>query len=1421
MKKRFKKILSIMLASAMLVTNVPTGTFAEDSVSAASVDDGEIDTSKVESPEDNTEKEEVKEETESVKSEESAPVERAASKAEEVSETELESVSDAEGTPISSVVETEKKEETEKKNIAPQKSDTSKITKVTTKAAAADNNDDDNDNNDDSGKEKIDITWEKQEKYEWTGEVQEQIPTASAKNSAGEAITLIPKLTGKTTNGQTVEQAVERGEYTVTVSLSAEDAEKYTLSNPSQTFKIEPREVAVEWPEEKTSEYTGTEQELPIAYYENVNKKKIECGVLEKDNKTFQNADTYTFIASTPDENYELKNPEFDFEITKKELDVIWLDTKGNMVEEGHAFTYDGTKQQPIAQDIEVSEGNSPVTIKLVTQVTPDEEPINCGPYSATASIADSQYEKNYELKEAAVVRNFSIATNKVEVVWKEDSIPKKYDGEVHSPAAYYINLEGELVECIVTEDAGKEIKNVDKYSVTASLKQDDPDSKNYKLTGETNRTFEIERLNITIKPKSGQGKDYGEIDPLPYKYEISYIEDDPDLKMNDQIRDELEKEIGENILQRKEGSNVEKYKYSLSKTPSNYAVTVEEEYFEITPKEVEVEWDENSIPKEYDGEAHSPVAYYINLEGEPVECIVTEDAGKEIKNVDKYSVTVSLKQDDPDSKNYKLTGETNRTFEIERLNITITPKSGQGKVYGEIDPLPYEYEISYIEDDPDLKMNDQIRDELENEIGENILQREEGNDIGEYKYSLSGTPSNYAVTVEEEYYEIEAISIEAEENKITSRKGSFSLTATNLDEDLLDNKTERKIVITAEFPEDNKGIVFSEDLDDYISGAEKGIDFTGKVEKTIHIGDFEYKTTKGKQELKWNGKLPAGTVLKLWVCDAKGERVSNIETIKVIQYPVSLEWGSTADENPATTYLSKNDKLTLSGNKGEYVEVKYNGTTYYSSLDQTITPVVNNSGSKHDQQTATAGFVDVLNLTFEEASYKFTYDNEAFQIPSDSIRFENRGKTVSITLPEIGTIKEVTIPGGKVTVSGETGTTFDFPVSWSGKDLIPTGSAISVSYMDQGGNEGKGSSVASRSTVTTPITLKIRPELNGNGYLNGRSNTLIVSGSACACEPIRVTVADMSQSTYASQKEVWSDSNGTWEAMFDMSRLPEGGDFQITAEYMDVNGPSAAMTARFDAYVASPATLSPIYEEMTHLSGMAEPGTAVVLIVGDQHYEMEVDRFGHFSMDDVPMMVAYDENANEEDTQNLPTSFDIYVTDIAGNTYIRHYDIPKPGDPFEVSAVVNPLGKIFYSADKDQSDAYVATPVKAEDLEDGTLELPLLFGMSYEVGKLTLTKTENGFTVASEVVPNEEIDEDDYEITEEKLYVYTSKPTMQELRSHAGREYGYGEEIPLNDDETVWIVDEKEMTILEEDIMELELYDYEHSEDYPNYQEQ
>jgi hypothetical protein len=412
-----------------------------------------------------------------------------------------------------------------------------------------------------------------------------------------------------------------------------------------------------------------------------------------------------------------------------------------------------------------------------------------------------------------------------------------------------------------------------------------------------------------------------------------------------------------------------------------------------------------------------------------------------------------------------------------------------------------------------------------------------------------------------------------------------------------------------------------------------------------------------------------------------------------------------------------------------------------------------------------------------------------------------------------MGTITSVTIAGAEVAVSGEMAQEFKFPVSWSGKDLVATGAGISVSYTDQAGHQGTGSAAASRSSVSTPITFRIRPELNSNGYLNGRSTTLIVSGTACACEPIQVTVAGMTQKTNATQNEVWSDSNGSWEVLFDMTALPEDEDFSISAEYMDVNGTGYSISARFDAYCASASVISPVYEAMTHISGMVEPGTAVALVINGEtqnYYEIDVDRFGRFAMDDVPMMFGGED------------SFDIYVTDIAGNVSISHYEIEEPDDPFEVTATVNPLGKYFYSAEETDSVVCAATPVSLSDFaeEEDTIELPLLMGMSYEVGTLTISRTDNGITVSAELQVGEDIDAEDYRFENEKLYVYTGKPTLAELRNHAGTEYKYGQEITLKEDETVWIVDDMDMTILADDIENLELYDFYNSSIYEKYQE-
>ena len=38
--------------------------------------------------------------------------------------------------------------------------------------------------------------------------------------------------------------------------------------------------------------------------------------------------------------------------------------------------------------------------------------------------------------------------------------------------------------------------------------------------------------------------------------------------------------------------------------------------------------------------------------------------------------------------------------------------------------------------------------------------------------------------------------------------------------------------------------------------------------------------------------------------------------------------------------------------------------------------------------------------------------------------------------------------------------------------------------------------------------------------------------------------------------------------------------------------------------------------------------------------------------------------------------------------------------DPFEIKSTVNPLGKFFYFGERSGSEAYLATPVSAADLQ-------------------------------------------------------------------------------------------------------------------------
>ena len=971
-----------------------------------------------------------------------------------------------------------------------------------------------------------------------------------------------------------------------------------------------------------------------------------------------------------------------------------------------------------------------------------------------------------------------------------------------------------ELGEDILVRD---ENENVGNYEIKFNA-----DPKNYNVKYEPNDlVINPLPVKITAEPKT---KFYGEADP-GLTYTVEFPVQTETTKTEADVRDEL----GSAPLLRIKGEDVGKYNIDFNVNPKNYEVTyssaelkinqlpviitaeAKEKYYgaadpELTytvafPEKTETTKTEADVRKAFDGnpltrtEGENAAVYKIQL----------------IKNLDNYAIT------------YK-----EADFNINKLPVVITPNDGQEKIFGQKERETYGYTLSFSAKATKTLLTQK---KVKQELGDYVLTREAGESVGAYSFRiLTAEDSDFAKTNFANFdltldktspvYAINSVDIK-KVDEINSRQGNLEVT-TNLT-GARSELVSTRIKVEAEFPETVDGISFDKNIDNYITGASDGILFTTDSEK-INVNTVKYEKDRkdNKKKISWDGKLPAGTILKVSIVDDKGNTVSTKPvTVTVGKVDVTMGWAETKKSSTGN-YVEPKTALVLSGNNtNEKTEVMYSKTkgsgaaaSYYDSTNLSFVPEINNSNSAHVMQSVTANVVDTLNLNCTPQTLDFYVDDIAFPISASAIHFDNRGKEITIQLPEKGTITNVAIPGAKVEVTGGTSNEYKLAVSWSGKTLIPTGAPISVTYKDEAGHEGTGTASANRSSVSTPITFRIRPELNANGYLNGqRGNTLIVSGVACACEPLKITVAGMSQTTNAAQQEVWSDSNGSWEVAFDMSRLPEGQDFTISAEYMDVSGSSYSMTAKYEAFVAPATVTSPIYEAMSHISGMVEPGTAVALVInGDtsKYYEFDVDRFGRISMDDVPMMFGGED------------SFDIYVQDIAGNVSIQHYDIPQPEDPFEVTAQVNSLGKYFYRAEQKVSGAYAATPISATDFEEAdTLELPLIMSMSYEVGKTTITRGDNGIVVTSHIQLDSDIAEEDYKVENEKLYVYRTRPTVDDLRDMTGEEYKYGEEIPLGENETIWLVDSKDMTILAEDIDELELFNYGESKEYEAYQVQ
>src|SRR5439155_3804951 len=246
-----------------------------------------------------------------------------------------------------------------------------------------------------------------------------------------------------------------------------------------------------------------------------------------------------------------------------------------------------------------------------------------------------------------------------------------------------------------LTRDPGENVGLYDITQGTLVL------SANYDLTYVAAK-LEINKRAITVTPDSGQLKTYGNSDPA-----LTYKVTSGALAFSDAFTGALARDAGENVGL----YNITEGTLSLGTAAGNYNLTfttgVE---FEIKKRPVTVTADAKM--KTY-GDDDPAFTYQITsgslFGNDSFSGALTRDAGENVGLYDITQGTLAL------SSNYALT-YIGAKLEIKKRPITVTPDSGQFKIYGN-SPAALTYEVT----DGSLAFTDAFTGALSRDVGENI----------------------------------------------------------------------------------------------------------------------------------------------------------------------------------------------------------------------------------------------------------------------------------------------------------------------------------------------------------------------------------------------------------------------------------------------------------------------------------------------------------------------------------------------------------------------------------------------------------------------------------------------------------------------------------------------------------------------------
>jgi hypothetical protein len=445
-----------------------------------------------------------------------------------------------------------------------------------------------------------------------------------------------------------------------------------TLSNPTATFAITPKEVTVNWTnlvltydrtlQCPTATITGEASEGTITLDVSGHMRYVGTG--------------YLATASTTDKNYTLTNPTEYFDIVPKEVTVEWSDT---------SLTYNGELQKPVAK-ITCIPGDD----LYITTIDVVGEQKNVGVYTAETSLINAhQLIRNYTL--VGTTTRFTISTASATVVWTDTALI--YTGAPQKPAA---TIAGVGSDGVITLDVtGAQTVVGSNYPATA---HGNAASVNYTLI-DTTTTFSIAQKHITVAwsdttliyngldqsptatyngvplTVTGARKDVGNYAATAIASDANYFIDNPtttfaivakainvvwtntDLVYDNKLQAPVA--IAEGMTLTVVGAETEAGDYTATATlnDANYTLVDAETPFTIAPKPLTVIWGSLSLP--YNGLPQVPAATADTL-------ALTVTGSGEHTVVGAYTATASTA-----NPNFTLTGNT-ASYNITANEVTV-----------------------------------------------------------------------------------------------------------------------------------------------------------------------------------------------------------------------------------------------------------------------------------------------------------------------------------------------------------------------------------------------------------------------------------------------------------------------------------------------------------------------------------------------------------------------------------------------------------------------------------------------------------------------------------------------------------------------------------------------------------------------------